>query len=157
MAELLAECVTSPQVKVAPVWTNSSFTLKYSSNALFDFAHWFGFSKRSFKVSVSEFIGLSSCSCLLAFRAVLNPVFDCLSLTPAEEDVGGCGLTGHGRLIESGCQEVGSHSKLTGLQQNCRSDGCLTAKGTLFLIARMRQDVWKLCLYSLQFFFLLSI
>lgn len=39
-------------IKVAPVWRDASFTLKYYSDALFDFPHWFGFSKRTFKVSV---------------------------------------------------------------------------------------------------------
>ncbi|XP_075887864.1 mesenteric estrogen-dependent adipogenesis protein [Nelusetta ayraudi] len=51
LAELLESCVIcSPPVKVSPAWTNASFTLKYSSDALFDFAHWFGFSKRLFKL-----------------------------------------------------------------------------------------------------------
>ncbi|AWO99936.1 Hypothetical protein SMAX5B_006776 [Scophthalmus maximus] len=33
-----------------PVWSDASFTLKYYSDALFDFPHWFGFSRRHFKV-----------------------------------------------------------------------------------------------------------
>ena len=45
-----AENITSDQRKVKPVWTDASFTLKYYSDALFDFPHWFGFSKRTFKV-----------------------------------------------------------------------------------------------------------
>lgn len=36
-------------------WTagpcDACFTLKYYSDALFDFSHWFGFSKRAFKVN----------------------------------------------------------------------------------------------------------
>ncbi|KAM3601002.1 uncharacterized protein V6R79_005842 [Siganus canaliculatus] len=35
-------------VKVNAVWRDTSFTLKYYSDALFDFPHWFGFSKRRF-------------------------------------------------------------------------------------------------------------
>lgn len=35
---------------IKTVWTDASFTLKYYSDALFDFPHWFGFSKRKFKV-----------------------------------------------------------------------------------------------------------
>ncbi|XP_015235547.1 PREDICTED: mesenteric estrogen-dependent adipogenesis protein [Cyprinodon variegatus] len=31
-------------------WENASFTLKYYSDALFDFPHWLGLSKRSFKL-----------------------------------------------------------------------------------------------------------
>lgn len=45
---------TNGTVKVSPVWRNASFTLKYYSDALFDFPHWFGFSKRSFKVSLKK-------------------------------------------------------------------------------------------------------
>ncbi|XP_053187638.1 mesenteric estrogen-dependent adipogenesis protein-like isoform X2 [Scomber japonicus] len=37
-------------VQVEPVWRDASFTLKYYSDALFDFPHWFGFSKRTFKL-----------------------------------------------------------------------------------------------------------
>ncbi|MED6251200.1 hypothetical protein ATANTOWER_025141 [Ataeniobius toweri] len=37
-------------MKCNPTWKDSSFTLKYYSDALFDFPHWFGFSKRSFKL-----------------------------------------------------------------------------------------------------------
>lgn len=40
-------------LKVKPVWRDASFTLKYHSDALFDFPHWFGFSKRKFNVSIS--------------------------------------------------------------------------------------------------------
>uniref|UniRef100_A0A3B4Z260 Mesenteric estrogen dependent adipogenesis n=1 Tax=Seriola lalandi dorsalis TaxID=1841481 RepID=A0A3B4Z260_SERLL len=35
---------------IKPVWRDAFFTLKYYSDALFDFPHWFGFSKRNFKV-----------------------------------------------------------------------------------------------------------
>ncbi|XP_028322681.1 mesenteric estrogen-dependent adipogenesis protein [Gouania willdenowi] len=35
------------------VWRDASFTLKYYSDALFDFPHWFGFSKRNFKVRLT--------------------------------------------------------------------------------------------------------
>uniref|UniRef100_A0A3B3BXH5 Mesenteric estrogen dependent adipogenesis n=1 Tax=Oryzias melastigma TaxID=30732 RepID=A0A3B3BXH5_ORYME len=38
-----------------PVWRDASFTLKYESDALFDFPHWFGFSKRTFKASLQHF------------------------------------------------------------------------------------------------------
>lgn len=37
-------------MKVKPVWRDAAFTLKYYSDALFDFPHWFGFSNRTFKV-----------------------------------------------------------------------------------------------------------
>lgn len=72
--------ITDPLVKVKPVWRDASFTLKYYSDALFDFPHWFGFSKRQFKASVSFFlinINLSIfcihltrllCSCLLPLQ-----------------------------------------------------------------------------------------
>lgn len=46
---------TDPLIKVKPVWRDASFTLKYYSDALFDFPHWFGFSKRTFKASASFF------------------------------------------------------------------------------------------------------
>lgn len=38
------------KLKVKLVWRDASFTLKYYSDALFDFPHWFGFSKRTFKL-----------------------------------------------------------------------------------------------------------
>ncbi|KAL6098725.1 medag [Pungitius sinensis] len=37
-------------LQVKPVWRDASFTLKYHSDALFDFPHWFGFSKRKFNL-----------------------------------------------------------------------------------------------------------
>ncbi|XP_019952702.1 mesenteric estrogen-dependent adipogenesis protein [Paralichthys olivaceus] len=40
-------------LKVEPLWRDASFTLKYYSDALFDFPHWFGFSKRSFKLRLT--------------------------------------------------------------------------------------------------------
>ncbi|MEQ2206814.1 hypothetical protein XENOCAPTIV_003220, partial [Xenoophorus captivus] len=43
-------------MKCNPTWKDSSFTLKYYSDALFDFPHWFGFSKRSFKASLLLFL-----------------------------------------------------------------------------------------------------
>ncbi|XP_044078088.1 mesenteric estrogen-dependent adipogenesis protein-like [Siniperca chuatsi] len=42
--------ITDKLTKVKPVWRDASFTLKYYSDALFDFPHWFGFSKRKFKL-----------------------------------------------------------------------------------------------------------
>ncbi|XP_022594526.1 mesenteric estrogen-dependent adipogenesis protein [Seriola dumerili] len=44
---------TDKLIKVKPVWRDASFTLKYYSDALFDFPHWFGFSKRNFKLSLT--------------------------------------------------------------------------------------------------------
>ncbi|XP_042354499.1 mesenteric estrogen-dependent adipogenesis protein-like [Plectropomus leopardus] len=45
--------ITDKQIKVKPVWRDSSFTLKYYSDALFDFPHWFGFSKRKFNLRLT--------------------------------------------------------------------------------------------------------
>ncbi|XP_076606318.1 mesenteric estrogen-dependent adipogenesis protein [Chaetodon auriga] len=45
--------ITEKGVKVKPVWRDASFTLKYHSDALFDFPHWFGFSKRKFKLRLT--------------------------------------------------------------------------------------------------------
>ncbi|XP_074467052.1 mesenteric estrogen-dependent adipogenesis protein [Sebastes fasciatus] len=42
--------ITDKLIKVKPVWRDASFTLKYYSDALFDFPHWFGFSKRKFNL-----------------------------------------------------------------------------------------------------------
>lgn len=42
---------TDQIIKVKAVWRDTSFTLKYYSDALFDFPHWFGFSKRKFKLT----------------------------------------------------------------------------------------------------------
>lgn len=36
-----------------PVWENAFFTLKYYSDAMFDFPYWFGFSKRKFKLKLT--------------------------------------------------------------------------------------------------------
>ncbi|XP_040006396.1 mesenteric estrogen-dependent adipogenesis protein-like [Xiphias gladius] len=44
---------TDTLIKVEPVWRDASFTLKYYSDALFDFPHWFGFSKRNFKLTLT--------------------------------------------------------------------------------------------------------
>uniref|UniRef100_A0A3B4G9F5 Mesenteric estrogen dependent adipogenesis n=1 Tax=Pundamilia nyererei TaxID=303518 RepID=A0A3B4G9F5_9CICH len=41
--------ISDDLMKVKPVWRDASFTLKYYSDALFDFPHWLGFSKRIFK------------------------------------------------------------------------------------------------------------
>uniref|UniRef100_A0A3Q4HM63 Uncharacterized protein n=1 Tax=Neolamprologus brichardi TaxID=32507 RepID=A0A3Q4HM63_NEOBR len=41
--------ISDDLMKVKPVWRDASFTLKYYSDALFDFPHWLGFSKRTFK------------------------------------------------------------------------------------------------------------
>ncbi|KAK2882014.1 mesenteric estrogen-dependent adipogenesis protein-like isoform X2 [Channa argus] len=40
--------ITDELIKAKLVWKDASFTLKYYSDALFDFPHWFGFSKRKF-------------------------------------------------------------------------------------------------------------
>lgn len=36
--------------KVTPVWKNTTFAVKYRSDALFDFSHKLGLSKRQFKI-----------------------------------------------------------------------------------------------------------
>ncbi|XP_074528688.1 mesenteric estrogen-dependent adipogenesis protein [Halichoeres trimaculatus] len=46
--------ITDKPVKVKPLWRDTCFTLKYHSDALFDFAHWFGFSKRKFNLRLTE-------------------------------------------------------------------------------------------------------
>lgn len=58
MSELLrsSEVVTGDPREATRVWRDASFTLKYYSDALFDFPHWFGFSKRAFKVNVWPFL-----------------------------------------------------------------------------------------------------
>ncbi|XP_049448347.1 mesenteric estrogen-dependent adipogenesis protein-like [Epinephelus fuscoguttatus] len=45
--------ITDEQKKVQPVWRDAAFTLKYYSDALFDFPHWFGFSKRRFNLRLT--------------------------------------------------------------------------------------------------------
>ncbi|XP_048035841.1 mesenteric estrogen-dependent adipogenesis protein-like isoform X1 [Megalobrama amblycephala] len=45
--------------KVKPVWKDTHFTIKYRSDALFDFPYRFGFSKRHFKVCFNNSAGLS--------------------------------------------------------------------------------------------------
>ncbi|KAM9348891.1 mesenteric estrogen-dependent adipogenesis protein [Symphorus nematophorus] len=42
--------ITDKLKNAKPVWRDASITLKYYSDALFDFPHWFGFSKRKFKL-----------------------------------------------------------------------------------------------------------
>lgn len=58
LSEALMSCVgniiTDKEVKVRSVRIHALFTLKYCSDALFDFPHWFGFSKRQFNVTVSN-------------------------------------------------------------------------------------------------------
>lgn len=44
--------------KVKPTWKDAHFTIKYRSDALFDFPYWFGFSKRQFKVCFNNSAGL---------------------------------------------------------------------------------------------------
>ncbi|XP_067464376.1 mesenteric estrogen-dependent adipogenesis protein-like [Thunnus thynnus] len=44
---------TDDLIKVEPVWRDASFTLKYYSDALFDFPHWFGLSKRKFQLRLT--------------------------------------------------------------------------------------------------------
>lgn len=66
---------TDKLIKAEPVWRDAAFTLKYHSDALFDFPYWFGFSKRSFKVIP----GWSSLF-LLAFVST-SAVFCCLNST----------------------------------------------------------------------------
>ncbi|XP_017273417.1 mesenteric estrogen-dependent adipogenesis protein [Kryptolebias marmoratus] len=57
LTEALESSVTEDLVGRKPVWRDASFTLKYHSDALFDFPHWFGFSKRRFKLRATK----SSC------------------------------------------------------------------------------------------------
>ncbi|XP_068457385.1 mesenteric estrogen-dependent adipogenesis protein [Clinocottus analis] len=45
--------ITDRPMEVKPVWRDFSFTLKYYSDALFDFPHWFGFSKRKFNLRLT--------------------------------------------------------------------------------------------------------
>lgn len=40
--------------KVKPIWKDTHFTIKYRSDALFDFPYWFGCSKRQFKVCFNK-------------------------------------------------------------------------------------------------------
>ena len=47
--------LTDETRNVTPAWRDATFTLKYCSDALFDFPYWFGFSKRTFKVSYLPF------------------------------------------------------------------------------------------------------
>ncbi|XP_056300471.1 mesenteric estrogen-dependent adipogenesis protein-like [Pseudoliparis swirei] len=45
--------ITDRQIQGTPVWKDNSFTLKYYSDAFFDFPHWFGLSKRKFSLKVT--------------------------------------------------------------------------------------------------------
>ncbi|KAM4545158.1 mesenteric estrogen-dependent adipogenesis protein [Odontesthes bonariensis] len=47
------DITTDDPEEVKPVWGDASFSLKYYSDALFDFPHWFGFSKRTFKLKLT--------------------------------------------------------------------------------------------------------
>ncbi|KAM8742148.1 mesenteric estrogen-dependent adipogenesis protein [Acanthopagrus schlegelii] len=44
------DIISDGLTKDRPLWRDASFTLKYYTDALFDFPHWFGFSKRQFKL-----------------------------------------------------------------------------------------------------------
>lgn len=80
---------------------------------------------------------ISSCCC---FFPCLTLCSIASRLTSAEEDVGGCGLIGDGRLIGSVCHEVGSHSIIIDLQGNGCSDG-LRAEGPVYCPFPYRKDV----------------
>ncbi|XP_013858785.1 mesenteric estrogen-dependent adipogenesis protein [Austrofundulus limnaeus] len=54
LTEALESLVVPEEPKQKPVWRDASFTLKYYSDALFDFPHWFGFSKRTFKLRLMK-------------------------------------------------------------------------------------------------------
>ncbi|TWW74604.1 Mesenteric estrogen-dependent adipogenesis protein [Takifugu flavidus] len=56
LSELLqsSEVMTCDPTKATPVWRDAYFTLKYYSDAMFDFSHWFGFSNRAFKANWTE-------------------------------------------------------------------------------------------------------
>ncbi|XP_041657834.1 mesenteric estrogen-dependent adipogenesis protein-like [Cheilinus undulatus] len=47
------QIISDEAIKVKPVWRDACFTLKYYSDALFDFPHWFGFSKRKFNLRLT--------------------------------------------------------------------------------------------------------
>ncbi|XP_051256705.1 mesenteric estrogen-dependent adipogenesis protein-like isoform X1 [Dicentrarchus labrax] len=44
---------TDKLIQVKHAWRDATFTLKYYSDALFDFPFWFGFSKRTFKLRLT--------------------------------------------------------------------------------------------------------
>lgn len=50
LSDLLQSSEVMTPTKATRVWRDAYFTLKYSSDALFDFSHWFGLSKRAFKL-----------------------------------------------------------------------------------------------------------
>uniref|UniRef100_A0A8C2Z9X4 Uncharacterized protein n=2 Tax=Cyclopterus lumpus TaxID=8103 RepID=A0A8C2Z9X4_CYCLU len=52
-AAINSHLLTDNRMPVKPVWRDFSFTLKYYSDAFFDFAHWFGLSKRKFDLRVT--------------------------------------------------------------------------------------------------------
>lgn len=83
LTELLqgSEVVTGDPRTAACVWRDACFTLKYYSDALFDFPHWFGFSKRAFKVNLFHF--------LLPFESTRWVLFDFVFFSiEAENDAG---------------------------------------------------------------------
>ncbi|XP_004076240.2 mesenteric estrogen-dependent adipogenesis protein [Oryzias latipes] len=53
IVEALETWTAEHPMRTEPVWRDASFTLKYESDALFDFPHWFGYSKRTFKLRVT--------------------------------------------------------------------------------------------------------
>ncbi|CAG00413.1 unnamed protein product [Tetraodon nigroviridis] len=56
LTELLqgSEVAAGDPRKGACVWRDACFTLKYYTDALFDFPHWFGFSRRAFKLRTMQ-------------------------------------------------------------------------------------------------------
>lgn len=56
LSELLqsSEVMTCDPTKATRVWRDAYFTLKYYSDAMFDFSHWFGFSNRAFNVKIGR-------------------------------------------------------------------------------------------------------
>ncbi|XP_061659682.1 mesenteric estrogen-dependent adipogenesis protein-like [Syngnathoides biaculeatus] len=53
LTDALDTWAASNMAGIRPEWVDASFTLKYHSDALFDFPHWLGFSKRKFKLRLS--------------------------------------------------------------------------------------------------------
>ncbi|XP_061607563.1 mesenteric estrogen-dependent adipogenesis protein-like [Phyllopteryx taeniolatus] len=53
LTDALNMWATHNMTGIKPEWVDSSFTLKYHSDPLFDFPHWLGFSKRKFKLRLS--------------------------------------------------------------------------------------------------------
>lgn len=78
--------ITDRGVKVKPVWRDASFTLKYYSDALFDFPHWFGFSKRKFKVNSSSSSSQQHPLCLWAGSCLMSHLLIAVTIE-AETDM----------------------------------------------------------------------